>query len=148
VLAARRLSTHDDKDKGFLLFERLCSSPFPNSQMDPQNSHNYAQPSLSPTNFFNGLELTPAIQPPGPRSYKSRKYRPCDFCRARQVACKIDIHPPCQLCSSHGRQCTFVERPKKKRRPNAPNGEASGSGSSGALCRGGRSQHHDCRSAY
>jgi hypothetical protein len=104
------------------------------SSMD--SSHNFAQPSLSPTDFFNGLELTPAIQP-GPRSYKSRKYRPCDFCRARQVACKIDITPPCQLCSSHGRQCTFVERPKKKRRPNASNGEGSGSGTSGTSCRDG-----------
>ncbi|RDW71375.1 hypothetical protein BP6252_07938 [Coleophoma cylindrospora] len=75
--------------------------------------------SQSPTDFFNGLDLAaPPIQP-GPRSYKSRKYRPCDFCRARQVACKIDIAPPCQLCASHGRGCTFVERPKKKRRPNA-----------------------------
>ncbi|EPE36642.1 Zn2/Cys6 DNA-binding protein [Glarea lozoyensis ATCC 20868] len=93
------------------------------------HSHNFALPSLSPTDFFNGLELQPAsanIQP-GPRSYKSRKYRPCDFCRARQVACKIDITPPCQLCASHGRECTFVERPKKKRRPNATNGEGSAS---------------------
>jgi hypothetical protein len=93
------------------------------------HSHSFALPSLSPTDFFNGLELQPAsnnIQP-GPRSYKSRKYRPCDFCRARQVACKIDITPPCQLCASHGRECTFVERPKKKRRPNAANGEGSGS---------------------
>jgi hypothetical protein len=93
------------------------------------HSHNFALPSLSPTDFFNGLELQPAsanIQP-GPRSYKSRKYRPCDFCRARQVACKIDITPPCQLCASHGRECTFVERPKKKRRPNAANGEGSAS---------------------
>ncbi|KAH6670108.1 fungal-specific transcription factor domain-containing protein [Halenospora varia] len=105
----------------------------------PQHSHthnnSFAQPSLSPTDFY-GLELAPTIQP-GPRSYKSRKYRPCDFCRARQVACKIDITPPCQLCSSHGRQCTFVERPKKKRRPNAANGETSGAGASAPM------QHFD-----
>lgn len=86
--------------------------------MDP---HSFAQPSLSPTDLFNGLELTTPVQP-GPRSYKSRKYRPCDFCRARQVACKIESAPPCLLCSSHGRQCTFVERPKKKRRPNVLTG--------------------------
>ncbi|KAI9742412.1 MAG: hypothetical protein M1818_003945 [Claussenomyces sp. TS43310] len=75
---------------------------------------------LSPSDFFNAVELppTPVVQP-GPRNYKSRKYRPCDFCRARQVACKIDVSPPCQLCTNHGRECTFVERPKKKRRPNA-----------------------------
>jgi hypothetical protein len=99
----------------------------------PMDSH-YAQASLSPTDFFNGLELTPQVQP-GPRSYKSRKYRPCDFCRARQVACKIDVAPPCQLCAAHGRGCTFVERPKKKRRPNASvsNGEPNGQGASGKL---------------
>lgn len=99
------------------------------------DSHSYSQPSLSPTDYFNGLELTTPVQPgSGPRSYKSRKYRPCDFCRARQVACKIDIAPPCQLCSSHGRQCTFLERPKKKRRPNASssNGENGMSGGSGS----------------
>jgi hypothetical protein len=39
------------------------------------------------------------------------------------VACKIDITPPCQLCTSHGRQCTFVERPKKKRRPTGSSGD-------------------------
>lgn len=103
------------------------------------HSHSYTLPSLSPTDFFNGLELatpttttttTSSVQP-GPRLYKSRKYRPCDFCRARQVACKIDQAPPCQLCSSHRRECTFVERPKKKRRPNATNGEASGSAPAG-----------------
>ncbi|CAG8979968.1 hypothetical protein HYALB_00010736 [Hymenoscyphus albidus] len=100
------------------------------------HQHSHALPSLSPTDIFNGLELatlmttTTSVQP-GPRLYKSRKYRPCDFCRARQVACKINNSPPCQLCSSHGRECTFVERPKKKRRPNAPNGESSGSATTG-----------------
>ncbi|KUJ08440.1 uncharacterized protein LY89DRAFT_690899 [Mollisia scopiformis] len=88
---------------------------------------NFAQPSLSPTDFFNGLDIAQQPLQPGPRSYKSRKYRPCDFCRSRQVACKIDIAPPCALCSSHGKACTFVERPKKKRRPNSTsNGESSG----------------------
>jgi hypothetical protein len=102
--------------------------------MDP---HSFAQPpSLSPTDLFNGLDLSTSAAPtvqPGPRSYKSRKYRPCDFCRARQVACKIESSPPCLLCSSHGRQCTFVERPKKKRRPNVltSNGEGGVSGQQG-----------------
>ncbi|KAG9235003.1 fungal-specific transcription factor domain-containing protein [Amylocarpus encephaloides] len=97
------------------------------------HSHNFALPSLSPTDYYSlDLQSAPATNiQPGPRSYKSRKYRPCDFCRARQVACKIDITPPCQLCSSHNHDCTFVERPKKKRRPNALNGEANGSGGPG-----------------
>ncbi|OBU01787.1 hypothetical protein VE01_00479 [Pseudogymnoascus verrucosus] len=110
--------------------------------MDP-----FSQASLSPGDYYHGglspqapgssaampggvkLELPPAAQAPttmqqpgpgpGPRNYKSRKYRPCDFCRARQVACKIEVAPPCQLCQSHRRECTFVEQPKKKRRPPA-----------------------------
>ncbi len=62
--------------------------------MDP-----FGQSPLSPSDFFNGLDIAPPPpsqahpphnphpQPilPGPRNYKSRKYRPCDFCRARQV---------------------------------------------------------------
>lgn len=99
-----------------------------------RQQHAFAQPSLSPTNFYNGLDLSPPHQG-GPRSYKSRRDRPCDFCRLRQVACKIDVSPPCKLCAHHDKQCTFLDRPKKKRRPtNATtansNGEASGSGAS------------------
>lgn len=79
----------------------------------------FDQAGLSPSTFFNGLGLSPQpVLQPGPRKYKSRKERPCDFCRRRQVSCKIDVAPPCQLCQNHGRECTFVERPKKKRRPN------------------------------
>lgn len=83
----------------------------PHSQPEPTSQDTIAEQSIQqpavPSN----------IPGPGPRNYKSRKYRPCDFCRARQVACKIEVSPPCQLCQSHGKECTFVERPKKKRRP-------------------------------
>lgn len=79
----------------------------------------FDQAGLSPSTFFNGLGPSPQpVLQLGPRKYKSRKERPCDFCRRRQVSCKIDVAPPCQLCQNHGRECTFVERPKKKRRPN------------------------------
>lgn len=107
--------------------------------MDP---HNF-QTSLASNEYFNGaaidLQLPQQLNnnpiQPGPRSYKSRKYRPCDFCRARQVRCSISSAPPCQLCISHGRSCTFVDRPKKKRRPNlaASNGDQS-SGSTTSTC--------------
>ncbi len=53
----------------------------------------------------------------GPRAYKSRKNRPCDFCRTRKAACKIAAAPPCALCQSYGRDCTFLERPQKRKRP-------------------------------
>lgn len=114
--------------------------------MDP---HNF-QASIASNDYFNGggrgglelaipQQLSHPIQP-GPRSYKSRKYRPCDFCRARQVRCAISSAPPCELCMSHGRSCTFVDRPKKKRRPNltASNDDQS-SGSTTSTC---MSQHY------
>jgi hypothetical protein len=84
----------------------------------------FDQAGLSPSTYFNGLGLSPQpVLQLGPRKYKSRKERPCDFCRRRQVSCKIDVAPPCQLCQNHGRECTFVERPKKKRRPNNSAGD-------------------------
>jgi hypothetical protein len=51
----------------------------------------------------------------GPRPYRSRKNRPCDFCRARKAACKITVAPPCTLCSSYGKECTFNNQTKRKR---------------------------------
>lgn len=67
----------------------------------------------------------PAISPPlpitatGPRAYKSRRYRPCDFCRARKSACKITAAPPCHLCYTYGRECTFIEQPSKRKRADS-----------------------------
>ncbi len=55
--------------------------------------------------------------PPGARAYKSRKNRPCDFCRARKSACRIAVAPPCFLCRTSGRDCTFVQSPPKRRKP-------------------------------
>lgn len=92
--------------------------PYPHPQPGLTASHG-GNVELPPPQQAPVAQLGPGPGPgPGPRNYKSRKYRPCDFCRARQVACKIEVSPPCQLCQSHGRECTFVERPKKKKRPN------------------------------
>jgi hypothetical protein len=63
------------------------------------------------------IHPTPEGVVPGPRPYKSRKNRPCDFCRARKAACKIAVAPPCILCQSYGRQCTFLSSPQKRKRP-------------------------------
>ncbi|KAF2109727.1 fungal-specific transcription factor domain-containing protein [Lophiotrema nucula] len=82
--------------------------------------------------FLDALELEnltdfpsfdpPAIEVPtttathhGPRPYRSRKNRPCDFCRARKAACKITTSPPCVLCRSYGKECTFNNESKRKR---------------------------------
>ncbi|KIW15373.1 hypothetical protein PV08_05419 [Exophiala spinifera] len=52
----------------------------------------------------------------GPRSYKSRRNRPCDLCRTRKIACRIDCSPPCTFCQSRGSECTFIEKPPAKKR--------------------------------
>ncbi|KAF5723831.1 transcriptional regulatory [Fusarium mundagurra] len=50
------------------------------------------------------------------RKYMSKRQRPCDFCRSRKTACRIESSPPCRLCQQSGRECTFVEaaRPRKR----------------------------------
>lgn len=52
------------------------------------------------------------------RAYKSRNKRPCDFCRYKKAACHLDSQPPCELCTRYNKECTFVESPAKRRRPN------------------------------
>lgn len=52
------------------------------------------------------------------RAYKSRNKRPCDFCRYKKAACHLESKPPCELCVRYGKDCTFVESPAKRRRPN------------------------------
>lgn len=52
------------------------------------------------------------------RAYKSRNKRPCDFCRYKKAACHLDVAPPCELCQRYGKECTFVQSPAKRRRPN------------------------------
>ncbi|CAG8394451.1 unnamed protein product [Penicillium salamii] len=59
----------------------------------------------------------PSSQPTGSRQYKSRRSRPCDFCRTRKAACSIATEPPCDLCRLKGRPCTFVSGPGSRRRP-------------------------------
>ncbi|KAL4739934.1 fungal-specific transcription factor domain-containing protein [Aspergillus similis] len=54
------------------------------------------------------------------RSPRSRRNRPCDFCRFRKVACKISrVGAPCELCLAKQHACTFDEAPRKRRRPRA-----------------------------
>lgn len=82
--------------------------------------HQLSQPPLhhqQPLSQPQSQAQTPTIVHHGPRKYKSRKSRPCDMCRQRQISCKIDVAPPCAFCSTHQRPCTFIERPKKKKRP-------------------------------
>ena len=57
------------------------------------------------------------------RKYMSKRQRPCDFCRSRKTACRIDQSPPCRACALSGKDCTFLnEAPQRKR----PEGQDSG----------------------
>lgn len=65
------------------------------------------------------------------RKYMSKRQRPCDFCRSRKTACRIDQSPPCRSCTLNNRECTFLqEAPPRKRSealdsPSSPSVEAN-----------------------
>ncbi|KAK5113164.1 hypothetical protein LTR85_010982 [Meristemomyces frigidus] len=67
------------------------------------------------------------------RAYKSRNKRPCDFCRYKKAACHLDSAPPCELCIRYNKECTFIESPAKRRRPNDSNGSNDMSKSNAAF---------------
>ncbi|KAK1724383.1 fungal-specific transcription factor domain-containing protein [Colletotrichum acutatum] len=66
------------------------------------------------------------------RRYMSKRQRPCDFCRSRKTACRIDQAPPCHLCVSHNRQCTFVEAAAPRKKLLTPDDGPSAVGLSGS----------------
>jgi hypothetical protein len=51
------------------------------------------------------------------RKYMSKRQRPCDFCRARKTACRIEGQLPCRLCALHNKPCTFVIAAQPRKRP-------------------------------
>ncbi|KAH8881762.1 hypothetical protein GQ53DRAFT_886652 [Thozetella sp. PMI_491] len=51
------------------------------------------------------------------RPYKSRKTRPCDFCRRRRVTCDMPTGPPCHRCAGKSQPCTFEQGPSRRRGP-------------------------------
>ena len=74
---------------------------------------------------WRGLQELPTQQRPFTihvtmRKYMSKRQRPCDFCRSRKTACRIDVSPPCRSCQLHRKECTFVETPKPRKRPQSP----------------------------
>ncbi|KAJ5087251.1 hypothetical protein N7456_010867 [Penicillium angulare] len=50
------------------------------------------------------------------RVYKSRKSRPCDFCRYRKVTCDMPHGPPCRRCTNKDQPCTFDDEPGPRKR--------------------------------
>jgi hypothetical protein len=67
------------------------------------------------------------MEPITGRQYKSRKARPCDFCRKRKVACHMEISPPCEMCRQRQRPCTFARGPGIRTRPNNQQRQKEGS---------------------
>ena len=45
------------------------------------------------------------------------------YSRYKKAACHLDSQPPCELCIRYNKECTFVESPAKRRRPNENNSE-------------------------
>ena len=84
-------------------------------------------------NFAPGQQTAQQLQEQTDRAraYKSRNKRPCDFCRYKKAACHLDNQPPCELCIRYNKECTFVESPAKRRRPNENNGDGSQGKSNG-----------------
>lgn len=50
------------------------------------------------------------------RPYRSRRNRPCDFCRKRKARCDMLEEGICALCKRVDAHCTFVAQPAKRRR--------------------------------
>ncbi|KAG7930114.1 uncharacterized protein OGAPODRAFT_76936 [Ogataea polymorpha] len=54
------------------------------------------------------------------RKYRSRKSRPCDFCRRRRMAClKKEKADKCEGCGLRNQSCTYTTGPIKKKRPDS-----------------------------
>lgn len=57
------------------------------------------------------------------RPVRSRKDRPCDYCRQLKHSCYIAIRgEPCANCTKTSRECTFHDPPRKRRRGKEPEG--------------------------
>ncbi|KAK0392269.1 hypothetical protein NLU13_1765 [Sarocladium strictum] len=59
------------------------------------------------------------------RKYMSKRQRPCDHCRSRKTACRIDHAPPCRACALSGKECTFLQEAPPRKRPEGQDSIAS-----------------------
>lgn len=50
------------------------------------------------------------------RPYRSRRNRPCDFCRRRKTRCDMLPEGICAMCKKINGHCTFVAQPAKKKK--------------------------------
>lgn len=60
---------------------------------------------------------SPSSSPAPGRPYRSHLRPACIPCRRRKSRCKIEAHAPsCLMCSVHGTQCIFPQKPTRDRR--------------------------------
>ena len=52
------------------------------------------------------------------RPHRSRKQKPCDYCRRRKVCCVRDLEGNCVLCTKRGIKCTFASEPLVRHHPS------------------------------
>ncbi|ANB15605.1 Dal81p [Sugiyamaella lignohabitans] len=51
------------------------------------------------------------------RPYRSRRQRPCDYCRHRKMRCEMVNGSVCTQCQQKNMKCTFLNQPLKRNRP-------------------------------
>ena len=61
------------------------------------------------------IDSIPCSYPAGAKITSGRN-RACDGCRTRKVCCIIKDTPPCYLCATYGKECTFNILPKKRKK--------------------------------
>lgn len=59
------------------------------------------------------------------RQFPAKAKRACDHCRSRKSACHIETAPPCRLCAIGGRQCTFNDTGRPRKRTRTPSNNNS-----------------------
>lgn len=67
-------------------------------------------------NSEEGISVGPSNASLSVRPYRSRRSRPCDFCRRRKARCDMLEEGICALCKKMHANCTFVAEPAKRKR--------------------------------
>jgi hypothetical protein len=97
--------------------QRPSSAP-PDKHSNLRRMQSVSSPILaqSTTSWQMNLHTNSADATAG-RKYRSKKQRPCDFCRSRKSQCRIlNGSTGCELCKRLDRTCTFVLQPLRRER--------------------------------
>ncbi|WVQ81389.1 hypothetical protein IAT38_003513 [Cryptococcus sp. DSM 104549] len=106
---------------------RQFISQSPDNPLDPSSASSITTtaPAAGPSRPTSAPISTSGGRPP-----RSRKNRPCDFCRRSKSRCSIGPRgPPCTQCTETKKACTFEAAPP----PRKPRLTAGGEGGAGGL---------------